>query len=136
MVHDADIERAQAILWNVAAPQTGQVVCRECGSANLRPIPRVRLLIALSVIFVAIGFAVGQPVFGAIGLFAVAAGVALMPSHRCRDCGWASTPLDADVRRIPPLPIRGDMVELTCPRCGAINARALRRCEACGTILR
>jgi len=133
MVHEEDFDRARAILLNVAPLAEQTLTCRECGSTNLKPIPRVPALLAITAVLVLIGALAGQMPFASIAIFAAAAGVAMMPSHRCQSCHWASTPLD---RPIPPLPIRVDLIESPCPRCGTINIATLMRCAACGQSLR
>jgi hypothetical protein len=132
MVHDDDLDRARAVIHTSALRTRDEIevnTCGECGSPDLRPIPRVRTLLLLSAVLFGIGIAVGQMMFSAICLIAVVAGVAMMPTHRCANCGWTSTPFDVSSRRAP-LPDRPDLVERPCPRCGALMQR--RRCETCG----
>ena len=136
MVHEDDVQRAGVVIRTSALrtrEETEVRTCSECGSADLRPVRRLRTLLLLSALFVGAGVAVGQTVFAAIGLIAVVAGVAMMPTHRCGNCGWTSTPLGRASRRAP-LPDRPDLVERPCPRCGVLMQR--RRCESCGFTLR
>lgn len=132
MVHEDDLDRARAVIRSAALQSREEVEvsrCSECGSDDLKPIRRVRTFLLLSALLIGMGIAIGQMVFAAIGLVAVVAGVLMMPSHRCGNCGWASTPFIAASRRAP-LPDRPDLVERPCPRCGALMQR--RRCESCG----
>jgi ribosomal protein L37E len=132
MVHEDDVDRARDVIRASALRTRDEIevsTCAECGSPDLRPIPRVRTLLLLSAILAGIGFAIGQMTFAAICLIAVIAGVAMMPTHRCANCGWTSTPFAASSRRAP-LPDRPDLVERPCPRCGSLMQR--RHCESCG----
>ncbi len=138
MVHEEDVDRARATIRTSRLAQVSDdaeaATCPECGSLDLRPIRRLRIFLLLGALFVGAGAAVGQIVFAAIGLIAVAAGVALMDTHRCGNCHETSTPT-VD-RRVPPLPGRFDLVERPCPRCGSVNLFAHRRCESCGFVVR
>jgi hypothetical protein len=133
MVHEHDLDRARDVIRAAALRMREEEVevltCSDCGSDDLQPIRRVRTFLLISALLIGLGIAIGQPVFAAIALVAVVAGVAMMPSHRCRKCGWTSTPLLMSSRRAP-LPDRPDLVERPCPRCGLLMQR--RRCEACG----
>ena len=136
MVHEDDLDRARDVIRSSAlrTHEAAEVIrCSECGSDDLHPIRRVRTFLLLSALLVGLGLAIGQMVFAAIGLVAVVAGVLMMPSHRCGNCGWTSTPLIMASRRAP-LPDRPDLVERPCPRCGALMQR--RRCESCGFMTR
>lgn len=136
MVHEDDLDRARAVIRAAALrlrEEVDVVTCSECGSDDLKPIRRVGTFLLLSALLIGLGFAIGQIVFAAIGLVAVVAGVLMMPSHRCRNCGWTSTLFLAGSRRAP-LPDRPDLVERPCPRCGALMQR--RRCESCGLVTR
>lgn len=132
MVHGADVERARDVIRASSLRTRDEIEaagCGECGSPDLRPIPRVRTLLLLSAILAGVGIAIGQMMFAAICLIAVVAGVAMMPTHRCANCGWTSTPFAASSRRAP-FPDRPDLVERPCLRCGVLMQR--RRCESCG----
>ncbi len=134
MVREEDFERARAIMRNVAPFGETILTCRECGSTNLHAIPRVQLLLAITVVLMIIGALAGQVAFASIAVLAAAAGVAMMPSHRCRSCGWSSTPIAEP--RIPPLPIRVDLIERPCARCGTIILATEMRCGVCGQLAR
>lgn len=138
MVHDGDVARARGVIGTSSPEKTQEEVltCRDCGSSDLLRIPRVRLFLLISAIFLGIAVAVGQTMFGAIGLIAIAAGVAVMPAYRCRNCGVASASVASRKGRPAPLPGRSDLVEQPCPQCGAVNVRIHRRCESCGFALR
>ncbi len=138
MVHEEDVERARSIIRASrladGATETEALLCPDCGSRDVHPIPRLRIFLLLGALFVGAGAAVGQIAFATIGLVAVAAGIALMDTHRCRNCHETSTPVAG--RRVPPLPGRYDLVERPCPRCGAVNLFALHRCPSCGFVVR
>lgn len=135
MVHADDLDRARDVIRSAALRTRDEaevVRCSECGSDDLHPIRRVRTFLLLSALLIGLGLAIGQLVFAAIGLVAVVAGVLMMPSHRCGNCGWTSTPLLKSSRRAP-FPDRPDLVEQPCPRCGVLMQR--RRCESCGFLV-
>ncbi len=107
------------------------VVCPECGSPDFIMVPRFRIFLLITAIFIGIGVAVNQTLLAATALIAVAAGVLLMPSARCRRCLHRWSPEPSEHRIEAPLPDPSDMVEEACPRCGSydvyrINDRRLK----------
>ncbi len=181
MVRAEDLEEARAILFQsplplagAPHPPSGQLLpqagegtpshqCPDCGSPDAQPIPRFRLFALIALAFIGVGVAVGEPLLAVTALIAVAAGVLLMPTHRCQTCGtrW-NKPLDQ--RSEAPLPDPADTIETPCPRCGSLEvhhidyrrmkalpllfnpaifvvfpiwlARPKRRCENCGLEMR
>ncbi|HEX9160864.1 MAG TPA: zinc ribbon domain-containing protein [Thermoanaerobaculia bacterium] len=175
MVREGDVERAREVIDTLAGTEPGpadvewpraarvHARCSECGSIDLRPIPRLRILVLLTAVFIAIGVAAGDVWLAVTALVAVWAGVFLMPSHRCVSCGNRfSVPPEEEVDA--PLPTASDMVEEPCPRCGSLEVHQIqyrrlkslpllfapflfvvlpiwwfqpkRRCDACGLKLR
>jgi predicted RNA-binding Zn-ribbon protein involved in translation (DUF1610 family) len=132
LVREEDLERASEILSVPAGdqvvepiietPETADpIVCPECGSPEFVAIPRFRIFLLLAAIFIGIGVAVNQQMFGLIALIAVAAGVLLMPTARCTRClhRWSPEPREERIEAPPPDP--HDMIEEPCPRCGSLE---------------
>lgn len=145
MVRDHDVERSLQVIHRVAAgyeSASGATSCPDCRSP-LRAIPRFRIFLLLAVLFLGVGAIAGETMLSLTALVAVAAGVVMMPSHRCAACGSRSSPLagrDSQLR----LPDVRDMVDAPCPRCDALEVHPVprwwfgwkRRCDACGRVVR
>ncbi len=144
MVAESDVERSREIIGTIAgtchperserflpqarggslavyAARDDSPKCPECGSAKLRPIPRIRIFLLFSALFIGLGAVVGQPLFGLIALIGVVVGVLLMPSHRCLTCGHRWSPAPEERLIDAPLPDPADTVEEPCPRCGSLE---------------
>lgn len=140
MVHGDDVERAREVIRAFAPSERVPAVCPECGSRDLRPIGRLRIFLLLALLLMGIGAAVDQGLIAATALLAVAAGVVLMPTHRCRGCGARFSPRESGRRWHVMLPLRNDLIEWPCSRCGSLEVHrvwwALRkwRCDSCGLI--
>jgi predicted RNA-binding Zn-ribbon protein involved in translation (DUF1610 family) len=132
LVRQDDLERATDIMGMPAYDQVIEaipdsaetavpVVCPACGSSDYVTVPRVRIFLLIAAIFIGIGVAVNQELLAATALIAVAAGVLLMPSARCRRClhRWSPEPHAARIEAPPPDP--SDMIEEPCPRCGSLD---------------
>jgi ssDNA-binding Zn-finger/Zn-ribbon topoisomerase 1 len=67
-------------------------VCPTCGSEEAARIPRAVLFVLLSTVLGGVALAAGQKDLAVAGVLAAAFIVALMPSHRCTQCGerWNS----------------------------------------------
>ncbi len=98
-------------------------VCPACGSPDFIFVPRFRIFLLIAAVFIGIGAVVNQTLLAATALIAVAAGVLLMPSARCRRClnRWSPEPREDRIEAPPPNP--SDMIEEACPRCGAVVVR-------------
>jgi hypothetical protein len=143
LVRDEDLQRASEILSLHAvdpviepiaeAPVEPEppVVCPECGSSDFIFVPRFRIFLLIGALFLGVGAAVNQDLLAVTALVAVAAGVLLMPSARCRKCLHRWTPEAREERVEAPLPQASDTIETPCPRCGSyevyqINDRRLK----------
>ncbi|HEV8658068.1 MAG TPA: hypothetical protein VGS96_05525 [Thermoanaerobaculia bacterium] len=95
--------------------------CPQCGSRDFQAIPRLRIFLLLTAIFLGIGVAVDQPLLAITALVAVATGALLMPTARCVACAHRWSPPLAARHIEAPLPDARDMIEERCPRCGSID---------------
>ncbi|HSP16384.1 MAG TPA: DUF2007 domain-containing protein [Thermoanaerobaculia bacterium] len=142
LVRQEDLERASEVMSLAAADQIIEpipelvqpdvaVVCPECGAADFVMVPRFRIFLLISAIFLGIGVVVNQELLAATALIAVAAGVLMMPAAHCRRCLHRWTPEESQERIEAPLPQPSDTIEEPCPRCGSydvyqINDRRLK----------
>jgi hypothetical protein len=96
--------------------------CPACGSADLRPVPRLKLFFFLSIGLYGAAYALGQHDLGVAAIAAVTIIAVFAPSHRCGACGEVSR---HSAPRRPagpaPLPDASDSVEPVCPRCGSLE---------------
>ena len=142
LVHGDDLAEAQGLLTQSPLPLAGEggapapgegrpIVCPDCGSPDLERIPRARIFGLLTAVFIGIGVAVGQVFLALTALLAVAAGVLLMPSTRCRACKHRWNPPVPERAAAPP-PDSRDTIEEPCPRCGSLDVHRIdyRRLKA------
>src|SRR5687767_10460845 len=62
-------------------------VCPSCGSTALAPIPRLKIFAALALLVYGVGVAVSQPGLALAFIVAMVLIAAMVPSHRCTNCG-------------------------------------------------
>ncbi len=144
-----DVEQAREVLWSAAAmpplsetetseeraaawPPHSRPACPECGSTDLRSIPRFRMFLVILVVFVAIGAVIGQIELAMTAVAGLAIAILIMPSHRCASCGVRLTPPPQERDEEAPPPDPSDMIETPCPRCGSLEVYniAYRRLKA------
>lgn len=135
LVREEELERAREILAELPAalpaevqfekpPVRAPLACPECGSGDVKRIPRLRLFALFVFIAFALGYAFDQFDFAMAGAFAAALIMMLVPSHQCRECTHRWSPvLEGD--EAPP-PDARDLVEKTCARCGSAEIVRLR----------
>jgi hypothetical protein len=129
LVRPEDLLDARAIIGGVTGETTIEparelprtpIVCPDCGSPDLQPIPRLRILVFAVLVFVGIGAAIGEMLLALTALLAVVAAVLLMPSTRCKSCRHRWSPPPPEHELAPP-PDATDTVEQACPRCGSFD---------------
>ena len=138
-VREEDAEEAAAVLAN-AAQETDEVLeepaetleaddvirCPECGGTDVAEIPRLKILLVLSVIAFGAAVAVNELSLALAAFVALALIAALTPSHRCVTCGekWNAPQIEEPSEVFPPSPT--DLIEDRCPRCGSADFYRVR----------
>lgn len=104
--------------------------CPACGAGQPVPIPRVRIFMLFSAVFMGLGVVVGEPALALTAFVGVAAAVLLLPSMRCVSCSHRWTPAEGILEA--PLPSASDIADDICPRCGSIEVHRIdhRRLKA------
>lgn len=124
--HDATFAAEELSGWEASASEAEPAVrktaeaCPACGSADVQPIPRLKIFAAVSVIAICAGAAAGQMALSFTAIAVVGFVVAMLPSHRCNACGEKWTPdVEAPAEPFGPLPEAAENLDPHCPRCGS-----------------
>ncbi|MGA7616165.1 MAG: DUF2007 domain-containing protein [Thermoanaerobaculia bacterium] len=115
-------EEPEAYSAEVTAPAAPIAIrCPDCGSTDVRSIPKVTI-VAVAVVIGAV-LALTTPFSDLAALIVViAAGLVLLtPSHKCRQCSRAFTPAEPEEEDELELPAEEGEPEQPCPRCGTLE---------------
>lgn len=131
-VREEQLERAQRVIAGeiVEPEESGEeeesatpvepLVCPECGSANIKRLPRAAGFLIAAIVLYAVGHFIDQMDLALAGIGAAALIALFAPSHRCKACNHRWNGVEPEVAAPEaPLPIAADLVEQTCPRCGS-----------------
>lgn len=141
LVQDEDREVAEAVLAappslpsefdeeatvaEIEEPVPDEVLrCPDCGSQDVKRVPRGMIFIALSVLVGGVAFAVSQPEMAMIGIVVAGLLTAFTPTHRCASCSerWSPDLAEETTDDAPgPGPEPHELVEDRCPRCGSAD---------------
>ena len=97
-------------------------LCPNCASAELVPIPRLKIFALAALAGGAASYVLG---YEDVAIAAIAASALILlfaPSHRCASCGerlHARRPIDSERAVNAPLPDAHDLADQHCPRCGS-----------------